>query len=127
MSKRGAGDGRVRSHSIGHSGGGQSAFLLIRQSRKKDHDLPALPHTPACASQTHINRGRDGGGWTAQGAFRSWLGRIAETIAKVSDAISSHRLRTVLCAPVKASLCNVRRTTTNQPPSTFSVKNELSY
>ena len=36
-------------------------FLLIRQSRKKDHDLPALPHTHACASQTHINRGRDVG------------------------------------------------------------------
>ena len=43
-------------------------FFLIRQSKKKarghraaDHDLPALPHTHACASQAHINRGRNVG------------------------------------------------------------------
>ena len=43
-------------------------FFLIRQSKKKarghraaDHNLPALPHVHARASQTHISGGRDVG------------------------------------------------------------------
>ena len=66
--------------------------------RVADHELPALPHTHVCTPQTHINRGRDVGRDgrarhaaarltstskrallpECQGAFRSWLGRIAD-------------------------------------------------
>jgi hypothetical protein len=119
MSKRAARDGRVRSHSIGHSGGGHRLFCSSASRERKTTTCPRCrTPMPALRKPTSIAEGM-GGGWTAQGAFRSWLGRIAETIAKVSDAISSHRLRTVLSAPVKASLSNVPRTTTNQPPSAF--------
>ena len=68
MSKGAAGDGRIRSHSIGHSGGGHRLFPHSSVEKERpvghraaDHDLPALPHTHACASQTHINRGRNVG------------------------------------------------------------------
>jgi hypothetical protein len=68
MSQGAARDGRIRSHSIGHSGGGHRLCPHSPVEKEKpvghrvaDDNLPALPHTDACASQTHINRGRDVG------------------------------------------------------------------
>jgi hypothetical protein len=68
MSQGAARDGRVRSHSIGHSGGAHRLFPHSPVEKERpvghraaDHDLPALPHIHACASQTHISGGRDVG------------------------------------------------------------------
>lgn len=65
MSKGAAGDGRSRSHSNGHSGGAHRLFPHSPVEKERpvghraaDHDLPALPHIHACASQTHISGGR---------------------------------------------------------------------
>jgi hypothetical protein len=120
MSRGAARDGRVRSHSIGHSGGGHRLFAHPPVEKERPRLARVAAHPCLRFANPHQSRkGCGADGLSAQGAFRSWLGRIAETIAKVSGAISSHRLRTVLSAPVKASLSNVPRTTTNQPPFTF--------